>query len=417
MSHGLAIPKLPLSIFVADTPNLDAFSRLRVSDPQTLFDAQLQYNLEPLKLEGGATSDGVAPAHSASTRMALLKVAAGATGGTSFLQSYSYIPYQPGKSQFIALTGVMQAGVAGAIKRFGYGDASNGIFYEQDGTNGIRFNRRTSTSGGVADNTVTQANWNLDRLDGTGSSGITLDVTKCFILIIDLQFLGMGRVRVGFDLDGIIVYAHEFLNANSLTVPYMQTASLPIMIEIVAAAGLAGDATSNFKCAQVASEGGFFETTGRDFSVEGSVAAASGARTHILSLRPLTTFNGITNRALVRIESLELLGGLNPVYWEMCAGCTFTVAPTWANASATYSAMEFGINGTLNTVGVVIASGYIGSGSGGGRSIHSAELQTLYPVTLNRAGAVRDFGTLSMILTGIGGASASRAAFNWSEIR
>lgn len=181
----------------AGSPAMDAFSRLRVSEPLTLFETQAQFNANPLRMEPGNSGDGVAPSWSANTRMDTLKVNAGAAGGTSWVQSFQYIPYQPGKGQLIYMTGVLNAGVAGAVKRFGYGDAANGIFYEQNGTSGVRFNRRTSTSGGVVDNPVTQTNWNLDKFDGTGPSGITLDVTKCFILVIDLQFLSIGHHRQG----------------------------------------------------------------------------------------------------------------------------------------------------------------------------------------------------------------------------
>lgn len=419
MRQEYAIENELARIAFADSASVDAFSRLRVSQAQTLFEVQCQYNSESLRMESGNTGAGVLPAHNANSRMVLLQVNAGGAGGTSFMQSYQYVPYQPGKSHFIAITGVMGAATTGAVKRYGYGDASNGIFYEQNGTTGLQVNRRTTTSGVTANNTVPQANWNLDRLDGTGASGLKIDPTTCFILIIDLQYLGMGRVRVGFDIGGSVVYVHEFLNANILTVPYMQTATLPVMVELVAAAALGSAATMFFKCAQVASEAGYDIGLGRDFSASGSVTAASGARTHILSIRPATTFNGIVNRGLPILESLEILAGANPVQWELVIGAAFTVAPTFAAANATYSFMEFGTGGTFNnlTTGVVILSGFVNSASPSNRGAFSKDLTISYPFTLDRAGAQRPLGTLSLLLTGLGGTSASNATMNWREIR
>ena len=425
MNHRFAIeeiinaPGTLVGTSIGDGPNLDAFSRLRVSQAQTLFEAQCQYNAEALKMETGNTGAGVAPAHSANTRMVTLQVNAGGGGGTSFIQSFAYIPYQPGKSQLVAITGVLGSGVDGAVKRFGYGDAANGIFYEQNGSNGLQFNRRTSTSGGVVNNTVTQANWNLDKLDGTGASALTLDATKAFILIIDLQFLGMGRVRIGFDIGGVIIYAHEFLNANVLTTPYMQTATLPVLGEIVAAGALGSAATAYFKCAQVASEAGFDQDVGRDFATEGTVTAASAARTHILSIRPLTTFAGLTNRGLIVLESIDILAGNNPVRWELVIGATFTVAPAAAAVNATYSFAEALTGGTYDAASaiVVIQSGYVASSSPAVRGSHSADLAINYPITLDRSGAQRAMGTLTLLLTGIGGTSDCRAVLNWREIR
>ncbi len=63
----------------------------------------------------------------------------------------------------------------------------------------------------------------------------------------------MGRVRVGFDIDGVIYYAHQFLNANNLSVPYMQSATLPIRM-VVTSTSSGSTKTSYFKCATVQSE-------------------------------------------------------------------------------------------------------------------------------------------------------------------
>lgn len=403
----------------ADSADIDAFNRLRVSNPTTLFETQQQYGIDTLRMETGNTLDGVAPAWSANTRLLQLQIGAGAAGGSSYAQSYHYLPYQPGKSTLVMMTGIMGAATSGAEKRFGFGDSANGIFYEQNTSGGLQFNRRTSTSGGVVNNVVAQANWNLDRFDGTGPSGVTLSVGHTFILVIDLQFLGMGRIRIGFNVDGVIYYAHQFLNANVLAVPIMQTASLPVIAEILAAAGLGASATSYFKCATVMSEGGYEHGLGNDFSAEGTVTAASGARTHILSIRPRTTFNTLANRIFIRPEQLDFLGGAKAVLWELVIGAAFTVAPTWANVNATYSGCEYGVNGTFAnlTNGLVIAAGYISTNLANARASDVADIAPAYPISLDRAGAQRALGTLSILVTGVGGTSDCRCSLGWSELR
>lgn len=400
-----------LMVGLGDGAHLDAFSRLRVSEPVTLFASQCQYDAEPLLFETGADGDGSAGAHNADTRMVAL--AAGETG-TSWIQSYEYIPYQAGKSQLILVTGLLGAAVAGATVDVGAFDAANGIFLRQNGTSGLQIVRRTSTSGEVVDNAVNRADWNLDTLNG--SSGKTFDESKVFILVIDAQFLGMGRVRVGFDIDGAIHYVHEFLNAGVLAVPYTQSLALPIQM-LVTSAGVAK--TAYFKCASVSSEGGLSEDVSYQFStLEQTVTAGSGARTHLVSLRPATTFNSIANRSRIIINSIEILvTGSNQVYWELCIGATFSSAPTWAAVNATYSAAEQTTAvGTLNAAGTVIASGY-NAASATSKSVTSARLSQRYPITLNKAGSVRANGTLSLLVSGIGGTSATRATINFSEVR
>lgn len=404
------------AVSIKDGANLDAFSRLRTSHPTALFSALTTYDADPLVFETGNTGTGAAPAHSADTRMVSLSCTSG--NGTAFIQSYEYVPYQAGKSQLAFVTGLLGTGVAGAVVDVGLFDTNNGIFLRQNGASGLQVVRRTSTSGSVVNNTVDQTSWNLDTLDGNGPSGLTLDVTKVFILVIDAQFLAMGRVRIGFDIDGQVVYVHEFLNSNVLAVPYMQTLTLPVQM-LVTATSTADTKTAYFKCASVSSEGGFADDIGYNFSTpEQTVTAGSGARTHILSLRPATTFNSIANRIRVRLDSIEIfVTGSNPVLWELCIGSTFSAAPTYAAVNATYSGTQYSSAvGTLSGAGVTIASGYIGS-TATAKSPVSAKISNKYPITLDRAGAVRANGTLSLLVTGIGGTSATRAMFNFTEIR
>lgn len=405
------------AVAIRDGANLDAFSRLRISDPATLFSVQCQYTTAPMKMESAVTGTGVAAAHNADTRMVALSCTAG--NGTCAFQSYEYIPYQPLKSQEIAITFVIGAAVAGAVVDVGLFDLSNGIFLRQDGTNGLKIIRRTKTSGSVVDNEVAQSSWNVDKLDGSGASRITLDITKAQILVIDAQFLGMGRVRVGFDIDGQIVYVHQFLNANSLATPYMQSLTLPIQM-LITATSTGSTKTSHFKCAAVQSEGGVTQQIGYNFAVpERSVTAGngSGSITHLMSIRPKTTFNSITNRIKIILVEVDIMAGSNPVHWELCVGSTFSAAPTWADVSTANSGTEYtSTNGTGSAKGFEIASGFISS-SAATKGAIAKEVSAFYPLSLDRAGAQRANGTLSLWVYGIGGTSVTYAAMNIVEIR
>jgi hypothetical protein len=408
----------PLPVGFGDSANIDAFSRLRVSQPTNLFSVSAQYGAVTVQMERGATGTGIVPTHDANTRLCVLSCTAGS--GTSFMQSYKYIPYQPAKSHEIAVTFVCGAAVAGAVFEAGYFDTYNGIFFRQNGTSGLQVVRRTSTSGSVVDNAVNQADWNIDKLDGTGRSGLTLDITKAQILFIDLQFLGMGRVRCGFDIDGVLYYFHEFKNANNLDVPYMQSGTLPLQI-LVTATSTATTKTSYFKCAAVHSEGGFEEDRAYQLSTpDVSATAGNGTRAHIVSIRPKTTYNGIINREDLVLGPISMLvTGNSPVYWELLIGGTFSVAPTWADINTASSAFEYGTGGTfsgLGTGGIVIASGYVAA-SAQQKEALSADITSKYACALNRAGAQIATGTFTLVATGIGAASAMRAAINFKEIR
>jgi hypothetical protein len=221
---------------------------------------------------------------------------------------------------------------------------------------------------------------------------------------------------VGFDIDGGIVYCHEFEHANRIAFPYIQTASLPVIAGMVSTTTVS--TTMLFICCAVKSEGGTDDVSGHTFSAEGTVTAGSGARTHILSLRPKVTYNSIANHIKFVLENLEVLvTGSNPVLWELCVGQAISGTTTFADVNATYSGFEFNTAGTISgSPAIVIASGYVAATSQS-RSSSYRNVVNRYPITLNAAGAVRPLGTLSLIMTGIGGSSACRAIFNWKEVR
>jgi hypothetical protein len=400
-------------ILAADSPSIDAFSRWRVSNPTGLFDAQFTYNLNNLLFEQVTAGTGAAIAHDATNRMAVMTFASTPTGGQAYMQSYEYFRYQPGKSQLIFLTFNMIETAANCIKFAGYSDGANGIEFRLNGT-APQIAILSDTDKG--DDIKAQADWNLDTMDGTGASGITLDFTKVQILVIDLQALYVGRVRVGFDVGGIVYYAHEFNHANVDTVPYIQTVNLPVRCGMTCSDTVS--TTMDFICCSVISEGGSDSTAARTFGVEGDGTAGSGTRAHILSLRPKTTFNSLTNRTSFALDSVTVgNAGGRLVFWELVLGQAITGTTTYTDCNATYSAFEYNTAGTISgSPAIVIASGYVGQNSGA--STATRTLLNRYPITLNAAGtAARALGTLSLIATGIGGTSAVRVTFNWAEIR
>src|SRR6056300_1581237 len=220
----------------------DAFGRLRVSNPLTIFDSKnvmSKNNLFDESLTGSGTVT-----YSSNKSTVNLNVTT-ASGDKVIRQSKRVMSYQPGKSLLNLNTFVMNAQETGLEQRVGMFDANNGIFFEDTGT-GYQIVRRTYTSGSAVDTAVGQASWNGDKLDGSGE--YTLDPTKASILFMDFEWLGMGAVRVGFVIDGKFITAHTFLNANNLDTTYMQTANLPIRYEIETTGTISGAAVLEQVC-------------------------------------------------------------------------------------------------------------------------------------------------------------------------
>lgn len=278
-TSGTAIP-----VSIGGT-NTDAFGRLRVSQPYTLFDSQNRYIKNDLFDETTATGGTVTYDANAST--VLLNVTA--TSGSSVVrQTYRSFSYQPGKGLLSLNTLAMPVASANQRIRIGYFNTDNGVFLERNGT-AVNVVRRTSTSGAPVDTVVPQASWNGDKLDGTGVSGLTLDLTKAQILWEDFEWLGVGSARIGFVIDGQYIICHTFENANNLDSVYMTTAILPVRYEITNT-GASTAATLKQICSTVISEGGY----------EKKVS---------LNVARMTTANGSISTSFVPLVSLRLASG------------------------------------------------------------------------------------------------------------
>jgi len=78
-----------------------------------------------------------------------------------------------------------------------------------------------------------QADWNIDRCDGTGKTGYTIDPTKMQMFYMDYSWYGAGFVRWGFRaLNGDVIYAHKIPNNNQNTEAYMRSGNLPARYEV-----------------------------------------------------------------------------------------------------------------------------------------------------------------------------------------
>lgn len=403
------------AVTIKDSANLDAFSRLRVSNPLILFNSQLTYDLAPILFEQIVSGSGATITHDATNRCALMTFSSTPTGGSAYMQSFEYLPYQPGRSQLIFVTFNMIAAVANTLKFAGYSDGINGVEFQLNGTT-KQFVVYSASS--LGNETVTQTNWNLDKLDGTGPSGITLDIGKTQILVIDIQALYVGRVRVGFDLGGTIVYAHEFLHANLVLYPYIQTANLPVRCGMTCTGTVT--TTMNFVCSAVMSEGGSEDINAFGYTFETNTSRVVGvAGTQLMTLRPKTTFNGITNRMRVAYIDVEILnlGSTNEnIRWDLCIGQAIT-GGTWADVNTTYSGVEVNTGATLSgSPAVIIDSGWVTVGAGQ-KGESSATIVSRYPITLDAAGLNRTLGSITLKVTALSGTPTIYAGITFREIR
>ena len=84
----------------------------------------------------------------------------------------------------------------------------------------------------TVDTKMPQSQWNLDKLDGTGPSGMTVDLTKMQMFYMDYSWYGAGFIRWGMrGGNGDIVYCHKLINNNVNYEAYMRSGNLPARYE------------------------------------------------------------------------------------------------------------------------------------------------------------------------------------------
>lgn len=246
------------NIAYADGPHSDAFGRLRVGAPFTQVDLKQNVTSLPLFFDDQEVSgSGTSSTYSSNRASSIIGVSA-TTAGKRVRQTKIRGNYQTGKSLLALATFANISSGTGITKRVGYFTDGNGIFLQHSG--GVAaVVVRSSVTGSPVDTAIAQSAWNVDKLDGTGKSGVVIDFTKAQILVIDFEWLGAGRVRVGFDIGGTTYYCHYFNFANSSDSVYMSSPNQPIRYEITNDGTGAAD-TFEAICATVMSEGGIDST-------------------------------------------------------------------------------------------------------------------------------------------------------------
>lgn len=357
-----------LPVTLADNGFADPFHRMRVAEPTTIFDSKQLWDAQPLFWDDQEVSgSGTSSAHSTDTASTTLSVSA-TTAGRRVRQTFQRFNYQPGKGQLALMTGTFGSSASGITRRIGLFDDNDGCFFNQV-SGAFNVTIRSSTSGSPVDTDIPQASWNIDTLDGNGPSGITLDLSKSQIFVIDFQWLGSGRVRFGFEIGGRLIYVHEFLRANLAVNPYMSTPNLPARYEIINdGTGAASELIHT--CVSVMTEGGVDRggvtrllssgATGIDATNIGTIYAIKGVR-----LKP----THLDAQALIESASAFISAGATDMAeWLLIHNPT--VAGTFTYSDVANSPFQEATGATANTVtgGTIIDGGFLAPARRGGTS-------------------------------------------------
>lgn len=414
MSTAITYSGLGSSSILSNDPMLsDAFGRLRVSNPLTLFDSSHRY--KDNGLWATSTSSGGAAVFSANEGLVNLNV--NTTSGSEVLrETFKVMSYQPGKSLLVFNTFVMASAQNNLRQRVGYFGTNNGIYLQLNNST-LSFVERSLVTGVVTETVVNQSSWNVDKMDGTGPSGIVLNISKAQILFMDIEWLGEGTVRLGFVIDGQFYICHKFHHANLITSTYITTASLPLRYEITNTGITSSPSTLKQVCSTAISEGGY-ELRGAQLAVGTPITtpitfAVAGTYYPVAGIRlKTTTLDAI---AIVSAVSILGLGNGKNYAWRVVQAATIT-GGSWLSIGAD-SSVEYNLTGTTSSGGRVLAQGYVNSSNQGSPSINILK-EALFSTQLERNSFTSTPFELviEIAIDTIGGTLGSYVSIDWEEI-
>jgi hypothetical protein len=401
------------SVTTPEPTQLDAFGRLRVSTPLTLFDSSHRYRDNNL----WSSLTAVGGTYAFNQNQGLVDLTVNALSGSSVIRETTKVfSYQPGKSLLALNTFVMAQSANNLRQRVGYFGKDNGIYFQLD--DGVMsFVERTLVNGSPASETIVSLSaWNGDKLNGTGPSGFTLDITKAQIMWMDIEWLGLGTVRTGFIIDGKFIVCHSFHHANLISSTYITTASLPLRYEIANKGATSGSKTMKQVCSSVISEGGY-ELRGLQQAVGVPIGVPKTLTTKGL-FYPVVTLRlkSTKNDAIVILTAISILGKSLAMYnWKVIAsGVTSGGTGTWISAGDD-SAVEYKLDATAITGGRTLASGYLTTSNQGSTQVDILK-EALFKFQLERDSLNSVSYELTLAVASDTNTADVFASMDWEEI-
>lgn len=346
------------------------------------------------------------------TYFGMIEMTVGATAGDEIIrQTRRVFRYVPGRQNEICMSMIFGAPTTGIRRRYGLFDDLNGAYFEDGGDGTYYVVVRRNTAAGPVETRVARADWNVDKLDGTGPSGITADPLAIQLMVIEYEWYGAGAVEFKFVINNNAYPIHQFLDGNVNPYPWSSPPFLPVRAELTNVAGTAGSHEFVVGSLSVTSEG-----------TVGPLGVDSNAATPIAG-RTLTTANTFYPVLSIRLKSTRLNGIILPIdfqaatldntqiFYRLVLNPVLTGA-SWQPVS-TEGHAEYDVSATAQTNGRILNTGFLGTYQQGTKV-------TLDPRARNQLGRT-SMGTVSDILTieiaSVGANKAGFASLNWIEIR
>ena len=389
-------------------PQFSDNNRLKVAPFQTVFFNTFQYGKETdvwdERIVGVATAT-----HNVSSSNVVMQV--GSTAGSKVIrQTKNVMRYIPGRGATLAFAVRLDTPQVGIRRRFGLFDDNNGAYFEDDGGT-YSYVLRSSTSGIVTETRVTRDDWNGEKFDGNGYTGVIADPTKQQMISINYEWYGAGKVQFNWLMKNETIASHTFENSNTLDKVWCSTPFLPIRLEIENVTGVAGTHYLYQGSNSLIQEGepeklGILVSIANP--ITGTTMSSSNTFYPIVSIR----LKSDELSAVMLLRSLQTATNDNTnIYWKLLENATNT-GGTWVDHPDPNSFMQYNITQTATTGGTTLLNGFV---VGGGAALINIDDKAAIQLGRSGIGTISDTYTLACASPNTN--KAALAVLNWIEQR
>ena len=389
-------------------PQFTNNNRFKISPYQTVFFNTFQYGKETDVWDERVVGVGTATFNANASNI-IMQVGS-TTGSKVIRQTKNVMRYIPGRGATLAFAVRLEQPKVGIRRRFGLFDENNGVYFEDDGGT-YSYVIRSSVTGITTETRVYRDDWNGEKFDGNGWTGVTADPTKQQMISINYEWYGAGIIQFAWLMKNETVASHTFDNANTNSGVWCSTPFLPIRLEIENVTGVAGTHYM-YQGSNSLIQEGEPEKLGTLLSISNPITGTTmpNANTFypIISIRLKS--NNLTGVMLLRSLQAATNDNTN-VYWKLIENATLT-GGTWVDHPDPNSFIQYNITQTALTGGTTLLNGFV---VGGGAALIDIDEKASLQIGRSGIGTISDTYTLACASPNTN--KAALAVLNWIEQR
>lgn len=354
VKHNDGNYRVPVTYYDSMSVNINnpitAFGELCIAEQTPMIELTFPYNINTDIVTTSITGSG-----NISNLNRKAKISSGTTSDSlARLKSRTILRYSTGVGMCFRASAIFSNPISTGKQYIGIGDSENGFYFGYTGTTfGIM--RRSNS----VDYVINKSTWNRDKLDGSGSSGYTLDPTKGNVYQILYQWLGFGCIKCFIEEPSLgLILVHQIEYAGTSTVVSIDNPSLPLSVE-ASNGSTSGDVSVETASMTGMLQGHIIDTIGINNSIGNVKSINVNEETNILSIRNKSTFNNCTNKTTLKIQLFDIATeGNKVVTFKVYLNGTINNS-SFVNINESNSIVEYDFMGNTITNGRLIYTFYM----------------------------------------------------------